>query len=85
MYPTVNERDQVVRILKGPQWDRDRHGSLFDRGSADSYYSRAPRPHWWPEGTGLGTEVTELSEAECAEYQAGYDWNERHGDKKSWD
>lgn len=81
----VSEQEAIVRALRGPQFDRKRHGSLFDRGSADSYYSRWKEPHWWPEGTGHGERVTELNEAEIEEYMAGYEWNERHGDKKSWD
>jgi hypothetical protein len=40
MYPTLEQKEQVVQALKGPQFDRERHGSLFDRGSADSYYGR---------------------------------------------
>ena len=85
MYPTLEEKEQVIQALKGPQFDRERHGSLFDRGSADSYYGRIPKPHWYPEGTYKGQEVTDLTQAETEEYLAGYEWNELHGDKKSWD
>ena len=80
-----SEVEQIVQALRGPQFDRKLHGGLFDRGSADSYYGRPKDPHWWPEGTGHGKQVTELNEAEVAEYLAGYEWNELHGDKKSWD
>jgi hypothetical protein len=80
----VTEKEQVVRILKGPQWQRTNHGSLFDRGSADSYYSRGPDPHWYPEGTGNGVKVTNLTDEERMEYMAGYTYNERHGGKKEW-
>lgn len=80
----TNEQEKIIRALRGPQFDRERHGGLFDRGRADSYYSRAQRPHWWPQGTGLGLEVSELNEAEVEEYLAGYEWNEMHGDKKEW-
>ena len=79
------EKEKVIQALKGPQFDRERHGSLFDRGSADSYYSRGIDPHWYPQGSYNGTKVTELTEAEREEYLAGYEWNELHGDKKSWD
>ena len=79
------EQEAIVRALRGPQFDRKLHGGLFDRGSADSYYGRPRDPHWWPEGTGHGEKVTRLNVAEIAEYMAGYDHNERHGDKKSWD
>ena len=80
-----SEQEHIVQALRGPQFDRKLHGGLFDRGSADSYYGRPKDPHWWPEGTGHGKQVTELNEAEVAEYLAGYEWNELHGDKKSWD
>ena len=68
-----------------PQFDRNRNGSLFDRGTADAYYGRAFAPHWYPEGTGRGAKVTNLTKEEVAEYMAGYDWNEQFGDKKNWD
>ena len=80
-----SEQEQIVQALRGPQFDRKLHGGLFDRGSAVSYFGRPKDPHWWPEGTGHGKQVTELNEAEVAEYLAGYEWNELHGDKKSWD
>ena len=79
------EKEQVFQALKGPQFDRDRHGGLFDRGRADSYYSRYAQPHWYPQGSYCGTIVNKLTQAEIDEYLAGYEWNELHGDKKSWD
>jgi len=81
--PAVTEKDEVVRALRGPQFNRD-HGSLYDRGSADSYYGRQPDPHYWPDGTGHGVKVTQLNPAEIAEYMAGYQHNERLGHKKDW-
>jgi|APGre2960657373_1045057.scaffolds.fasta_scaffold435545_1 hypothetical protein len=80
-----SEVEQIVQALRGPQFDRKSHGALFDRGSADSYYGRPRDPHYWPEGTGHGTKVTDLNSAEIEEYLAGYDHNEQYGDKKSWD
>ena len=80
-----SEQEQIVRALKGPQFDRERHGGLWDRGSADSSYGRWKEPHWWPEGTGQGQQITNLNAAEIEEYLAGYDYNEQYGDKKSWD
>jgi hypothetical protein len=80
-----SEQEQIVQALRGPQFDRKLHGGLFDRGSADSYYGRPRDPHYWPEGTGHGKQVTELNQAEIEEYLAGYDYNEQYGDKKSWD
>jgi hypothetical protein len=84
MLAEFTEQEQVVRILRGAQFDRERNGSLWDRGSADSYYGRGARPHWFPEGTGKGQRVEQLNELEQAEYHAGYDDNEQSGDKKDW-
>lgn len=81
---TETEQQRVIRALRGPQFDRKRHGGLFDRGSADSYYGRGRDPHWWPEGTSHGERITDLTPEEVAEYMAGYDDNERFGDKKDW-
>ena len=85
MYSTLEQKEQVINALKGPQFDRERHGSLFDRGSADSYYGRYAQPHWFPQGSYQGDPVTKLNQSEIDEYLAGYEWNELHGDKKSWD
>ena len=85
MYPTSQtEQVKVINALKGIQFVRARHGSLFDRGSADSYYGRVRSPHYYPNGTGHLPRIDALTEAEKAEYNAGYDWNEESGDKKSW-
>ena len=66
------------------QYDQS-HGSPFDRGSADSWYSRPFSPHKWPEGTYKGEKVTDLTPEEVEAYRAGYEWNEQFGGKKSWD
>ena len=84
MFAELTDKERVVQALRGPQFDREQHGSLFDRGSADSYYSRPRDPHWYPEGSYNGDPVTKLTEAECEEYLAGYDYNEQYGDHKSW-
>ena len=63
------------------QFDRSRHGGLYDRGSADSYYRRPKNPHWYPEGTGIEPIVTDLTEEEVKEYMLGYDEN---NDFKDW-
>ena len=62
-----------------------KHGSLYDRGAADSYYGRPRDPHWYPEGTYRGDRVEATEELDIREYMEGYDWNEKNGDKKSWD
>ena len=79
------EQERVFNILKdSPQFKRERHGSLWDRGTADSYYNRPRGPHWWPKGTGNGIKVVELTAAERAEYDAGYDYNQEYGDRKNY-
>lgn len=60
------------------------HGSLYDRGGADSYYNRKPRPHFWMYGSGKGIEVTDLNKTQIAEYMEGYAQNERDGYKKEY-
>lgn len=67
-----------------PQFNRSEHGSLYDRGSADSYYRRPPSPHWYPEGAYKGCRVVDLNEAEIEEYCAGYGDNEKSGCFKEW-
>ena len=74
--------EQLVPFV--PQFDRKQHGSLYDRGSADTYYGRPRNPHWYPNGTYRGDAVVALSAEESAEYHAGYDYNEAYGDKKDW-
>ena len=75
-------QEQESFLIVNPQFDRERHGALWDRGSADSYYGRPRDPHWYPEGTYNGDKITKLNADEIAEYNAGYDYNEQHGDKK---
>ena len=81
----ISEKQRVVNILKGPQFDRRRHGSLYDRGSADSYYGRPRSPHWYPHGSYEGECIEELTKEERAEYLEGYEHNEQWGDKKNYD
>lgn len=63
-----------------------RHGGAYDRGAADSYYGRAPNPHYYLGETYSSERVTvtEGSEAYRA-YMAGYEDNERSGHKKDYD
>ena len=65
----------------------ERHGGCYDRGAADSYYSRPIRPHYYKGGTGTSEKVTavDMTTDEVAAYIAGYDFNEQHGDKKNWE
>ena len=78
------EQEQIVRALRGWQFDRTKHGSLFDRGGADSYYGRQPGPHYGGVGGGSGPTVPVTDEASVAEYMAGYNQNEQLDNKKDW-
>jgi len=80
---TEEEQKAVVRALRGWQFQR-KHGSLYDRGSADSYYGRARDPHYGGVGGDSGPRVEVTDESSVAEYMAGYDHNERFGDKKDY-
>ena len=80
----IKEKQRVLDILKGWQFDRKQHGCLYDRGSADSYYGRMPNPHYGGVGGDSGERVGQLNFEEVAEYLAGYEYNERNGDKKDW-
>lgn len=85
MYDTEFTAEELTfRTLKGWQWVRDNHGSLFDRGSADSYYNRTTNPHYGGVGGDSGERVVNLSEEEIAEYIAGYNHNEQFGGKKDY-
>ena len=79
-----SEQERVVRALKGWQFVRGTHGCLFDRGSADSYYGRPRNPHYGGVGGESGPRVEVNDPASVAEYLAGYEDNERFGDKKDW-
>jgi hypothetical protein len=79
------EQERVVRALRGWQFQRKNHGSLYDRGSADSYYGRPRNPHYGGVGGDSGPRVDQgLSIDEIKEYYAGYEYNERFGDKKDY-
>lgn len=56
----------------------EEHGSPFDRGSADSWYGRERKPHFYPHGTYNGNPVTEyeMSPQEIEAYNRGFDENE---------
>jgi hypothetical protein len=82
----ITDKERVVQILKSKwQFDRKKHGCLYDRGSADSYYGRPRDPHYGGVGGDSGERVDQgLSIDEIKEYYAGYEYNERYGDKKEW-
>ena len=79
----IEEKNTVE--YRGEVFDRT-HGSPFDRGSADSHYSRPQVPHYYPEGSYRGERIEskDMSMAELRAYFMGYEFNERFGDKKDW-
>jgi hypothetical protein len=85
MEPNMNATTNTV-LFQGIEYNAE-HGSPFDRGSADSYYSRPQSPHKYPNGTynEPKIEAQDMSLAEMREYYKGYEYNEQFGDKKSWD
>tara|TARA_Y100000004_G_scaffold181727_1_gene227748 strand:- start:1826 stop:2044 length:219 start_codon:yes stop_codon:yes gene_type:complete len=60
-----------------------KHGSPQDRGSADRYYQRPYKPHWWPDGTGKGLCVfeDEMDSSQIEEYHYGW---ANEDDRKDW-
>jgi hypothetical protein len=63
-----------------------RHGGPYDRGTADSYYSRGFNPHYYEGDTAvtLRVEMQDMTAAEITAYTAGFNDNELFGDKKVW-
>lgn len=63
-----------------------RHGGPYDRGSADSYYQRGAKPHYYKGDTYSSEIVTEeaMTAEEIKAYYAGYDDNEASGNFKEW-
>lgn len=57
-----------------PQYDK-RHGSPYDRGSADKYYNRPCVPHYYAGPTGMSDRVEEdsMTPEEIEAYKAGYE------------
>jgi hypothetical protein len=80
-----NPKETVSENEMGEKKYDQSHGSPYDRGRADSWYRRPSSPHKWPEGTGHGEKVTDLTPEEIEAYEAGYEDNERHGGHKEWD
>ena len=81
----IVEQTRTVKF-QGIEYDAQ-HGSPFDRGSADSWYSRPQQPHWYPEGSYNGdrVEAKDMSLQQMREYFRGYEYNEQFGGKKDWD
>ena len=88
---TLKQREEEWINMTGmtktalPQFNRERHGSLYDRGTADAWYHRKPKPHWYPEGTYNGKRIEVLNESEIEEYMEGYNYYMDNGWHKEWD
>lgn len=72
-------------IVKDIKYDQ-RHGGPWDRGTADSYYSRSFDPHYFVGKTYMSDKVVmeKMTAEEITAYAAGYSWNEQHGHKKEY-
>lgn len=49
------------------------HNSLYDRGTSDRYYRRDISPHWINGDEPTAPRVEAITDAERAEYMAGYE------------
>lgn len=64
----------------------ERHGGPYDRGVADSYYSRPYSPHYFKGDTHMSDRVDlgDMTPEEITAYTAGYRDNEAAGNHKDW-
>ena len=49
-----------------------RHGSPYDRGSADAFYGRVVAPHYYVRDSLQSAKVVNLTRREIFEYKVGY-------------
>lgn len=63
-----------------------RHGSPYDRGSADAWYDRGCNPHYYVGATMQSPKVTEadMTTQEILEYELGYYEGMDSLDHKEW-
>ena len=68
-----------MRLVRG-------HGSPYDRGSADSYYQRSFRPHYFVGDTYNSDEIqqSEMTFEEIEEYIRGWRENQAAQNFKDW-
>mgnify|MGYP003644983302 FL=1 len=69
-------------IFNKHRYDRG-HGSPYDRGSADRYYRRSFKPHFYTGGTRMSTQICleDMTNIQIQEYRQGY---EDQTDEKDW-
>lgn len=60
-----------------------RHGSAYDRGSADRYYGRPFDPHYF-EGASYQSRRVDICDPDSAEYQAYLAGWQETTDRKEW-
>lgn len=63
------------------------HGSPYDRGTADSYYQRSFRPHYFVGDTYNSDEIqqSEMTFEEIEEYIRGWRENQASQNFKEWE
>jgi hypothetical protein len=62
------------------------HGSPYDRGSADAYYQRPMKPHYYPNSdVGFSEPVYDLTSEQEMEYMQGFRDQVLLGDHKDYD
>ena len=61
------------------------HGSPYDRGSADAFYKRPMKPHYYPDTkVGISEPIYTLTKEQEMEYLHGYWDQESSGDFKDY-
>lgn len=88
LYDYINSPEAKKKQAVAEQQNYDKsHGGPYDRGSADAYYGRPPRPHKIVPYTGPDAvqgqmqKVTLTDPEEIAAYNAGYS---EEDDRKDW-
>jgi hypothetical protein len=80
----------MEEMIKDHKKYNQEHGSFYDRGHSDCYYSRKRLPHKWVEVKDTNftynvvKDIVVLAETddEIMEYLAGYDFCEKFGERK---
>ena len=82
--PIIDRIRRADELKRKKRWRiTDRLRRAADRGSADRYYGRMPRPHLWLDGVGHCEVVgDEMSSEEVLSYLEAYDAEEY---RKDWD
>jgi|7_EtaG_2_1085326.scaffolds.fasta_scaffold15424_6 hypothetical protein len=85
----ITNIEKLFEINRGRDWSK-RHGDAYDRGSADCYYGRPSKPHYFIRDTSypynsLRIEKYAMSCSEIEAYDKGYEDQEKSGDKKEWE